>query len=623
MINLPKLNPTLLLNRTLIKKKSVDFVSKAIIDAADPVARIIAGGWVKGKKFYPNLAEICKLEYFNSLPAQASSENCISQQIPSKLLTEKLIFPFEYNGKLKFAVSNPFLDPGILTEALTYTGYGSFEIVISNPNEIQQALAIVHYYDLSLSSQDRIGTFFPTQSARSYSNLIIPKIFPIFSFLVFGILTVIYPIQILLIIFIFLNLTYFLINPYKIYVFYRSFSPVNSIFIKKKQIAGLNYKELPIYTVLIPLKSEAQMAKQIIENVFSLNYPPDKLDIKFIAEVNDRETISALEKEGIGISSPDASIRSNSAQLIKVPVGTISTKPRSCNYALGFSRGSLITIYDAEDRPDRDQLKKIVLGFRQSRLTTVCIQSRLNYYNSRRNILSRMFSLEYGFWFDYYLPGLQEVDSPIPLGGTSNHFIVNTLKKIGVWDPFNVTEDADLGLRIFRHGLKTSIINSNTLEEANSSLGGWLKQRTRWQKGFLITFLVHTSSSGNLLRDLGLKKFILSYLTFGGSFFLPFLNPFLWFIFIISYLPVLTQYRIPPVIDFVRWIALFNLIIGNLTYLVIHLISCLKNKRPDLALFTLLLPFYWMLISLATFRAAWQFVFRPFYWEKTSHGLRD
>lgn len=622
MTNLPKYNSNLLLNSALLKKGTAGLVSESLKDAVDPVARIIAGGWAKEENFYPNLAKVCKLEYFGSLPAQASSENCVAQQIPSKLLTEKLIFAFENNGKLIFAVANPFLDQSILAEALTYTGFDKFEIAVSNPNEIQQALATVYYYDLSISSQDRIDTFFPTQSARSYPTLIVPKIFPIFSFAILGILILVYPVPALLALFIILNLVYFLINPYKIYVFSRSFSPLNSIFIKNKQITELNYKELPVYTVLIPLKSEAQMVEQIIENVFSLDYPTDKLDIKFITEVNDKETIAALEKEGIGVSSADASIRSSSAQLIKVPVGIISTKPRSCDYALGFSRGSLITIYDAEDRPDRDQLKKIVLGFRQSRLTTVCIQSRLNYYNSRQNILSRMFSLEYGFWFDYYLPGLQEVDSPIPLGGTSNHFIANTLKKIGVWDPFNVTEDADLGLRIFRHGLKTSVINSNTLEEANSSIGGWLKQRTRWQKGFLITFLVHISRSGDLLRDLGLEKFILSCLSFGGNFFLPFFNPFLWFIFIISYLPVLTQFRIPPVIEIVRWIALFNLVVGNLTYIVIHLISSLKNKRPDLAVFTLLLPFYWMLISLATYRAAWQFIFKPFYWEKTRHGLR-
>lgn len=623
MKNLVRLNPDLLLDQSLMKQEFLLKAKRLLDDAMDPTALAIVRGWVKKKNFYPNLAKVCRLEYIDNLPVKAGSENSVAQQIPSKILTERLAFAFEKNDKLIFAVSNPFLDPGILEEALTYTNFDSCKIAISSPNEILRALAVAYYYDMSLSTQDRISVFFPTQSARTYATLIVPKIFPIFSFLVFGALTIIYPIQILSALFIGLNLAYFVINPYKIYVFLRSFSPINSIVIKKKQLDELNYKELPVYTILIPLKSEARMAKQIVKNVFSIDYPPDKLDIKFITEVNDRETIEALEKEGIGISSADASIEAVSTQLIKVPMGIISTKPRSCDYALGFSRGSFITIYDAEDRPDNNQLKKIVLGFRQSRLTTVCIQSRLNYYNSRQNLLSRLFSLEYGFWFDYYLPGLQEVDSPIPLGGTSNHFIVKTLKKIGVWDPFNVTEDADLGLRIFRHGLRTSIINSKTLEEANSSLGGWLKQRTRWQKGFLITFLVHISHSRDLLKDLGLKKFILSWLSFGGSFFLPFFNPFLWFIFIISYLPVLTQFKIAPIGDWLRWIALFNLIIGNLTYVIVHLISAVKNNRPDLILFTLLLPFYWMLISLATFRAAWQFIRKPFYWEKTSHGLRN
>ncbi len=160
-------------------------------------------------------------------------------------------------------------------------------------------------------------------------------------------------------------------------------------------------------------------------------------------------------------------------------------------------------IYDAEDRPDSDQLKRAVVGFRKARPGTVCLQAALNYFNAEENLLTRMFTLEYSFWFDYMLPGLDGKRMPIPLGGTSNHFDTEALRELGGWDPFNVTEDADLGIRVAARGKHVGVIDSTTFEEANRAYGNWIRQRSRWIKGYMQTTLVHTRHPVRLAREAG------------------------------------------------------------------------------------------------------------------------
>lgn len=621
MKNTKKPSKQKLLSEVLIKKDKLTKFSQLLPRLDEPVNFAITNGFTNNKDFYPNLAKVFGLDFLPAIKTPMSAVKLIAQQVPLDLLVQDLIYIYEKQNKLYVVTSTPFIKPEKIENILQYTGYDKYNLAIAHPNEIRNALALASYNDVSIVSEDRINVFFPNQSARTYETLIIPKLFPIFSMILLMILTFLYPQNTLTVVFMVLNLTYFFINPYKLYIFIRSFKPLHSIVATDKDIQNIDYFDLPWYSVLVPLKNEGKMVSTIVNNMAEIEYPMDKLDVKFAVEVEDEATIGEFEKLGIGLSSRDASISSLVFHLVKVPAGEISTKPRSCDYALGFSRGEYICIYDAEDKPDPDQLKKAVYGFGVSTMDTVCIQSRLNYFNSRKNLLTRLFSLEYGFWFDYYLPGLQEVGSPIPLGGTSNHFITSIIKKIGVWDPFNVTEDADLGLRIFRNKLKVSVINSKTLEEANSRFINWLRQRTRWQKGFLVTFLVHISHPRELLKDLGFKKFILSSLAFGGNFFLPLMNPFLWLVFLASVSNAFAWFKIPSPPEIFVLIAVFNLIVGNLIYIVIHSISCIKNKRYDLLPFNLLMPFYWMMISIATYRAAWQFVTNPFYWEKTEHGL--
>lgn len=266
--------------------------------------------------------------------------------------------------------------------------------------------------------------------------------------------------------------------------------------ITTKELHAIDQKDLPVYTILLPVYKEAEVMGTLIKSLKNFDYPEDKLDIILLLEAGDEETFEAAKRE-----RPPANWR-----FLSLPDSLPKTKPKALNYGLHFARGDYLTIYDAEDIPDPDQLKKAVISFRTHPKDFICFQAALNYFNRNENFLTRMFTLEYSFWFDCFIPGLYKLGLPIPLGGTSNHFDVQKLKQIGGWDPFNVTEDADLGLRASMEGYKVGVIYSTTYEEANSKLGNWLRQRSRWVKGYMQTFLVHNRHPLKALRIIGLKQ---------------------------------------------------------------------------------------------------------------------
>ena len=272
-------------------------------------------------------------------------------------------------------------------------------------------------------------------------------------------------------------------------ILYKLVTVILSAFIKPELRADEETPEpeLPVYTVLVPLYKEREIAEKIVSAALSLDYPRDKLDVKLLLEEDDAPTRSAVE----GMELPEC------IEVVVVPKGLPRTKPRACNHGLERARGEFLVIYDAEDRPEPQQLKKAVSIFRRLENSrrgkrVVCLQAKLNYYNPRQNWLTKFFTLEYTQWFDLFLPGLHALRVPIPLGGTSNHFRTETLKELGGWDPFNVAEDCDLGMRLYKRGFKTAVFDSTTWEEANSELGNWIRQRSRWVKGYIQTHLVHT-----------------------------------------------------------------------------------------------------------------------------------
>jgi cellulose synthase/poly-beta-1,6-N-acetylglucosamine synthase-like glycosyltransferase len=296
------------------------------------------------------------------------------------------------------------------------------------------------------------------------------------------------------------------------------------------------------------------------------------------------------------------------------------TKPKACNVGLFFARGELLVIYDAEDRPDPDQLKKAVVAFRKADDRLVCVQAALNYWNDEENGLTRMFTLEYSFWFDYMLPGLDALDLPIPLGGTSNHFRTDALRQLGGWDPFNVTEDADLGIRASALGYTVGVVNSTTYEEANRNRHNWVRQRSRWIKGYMQTLLVHLRHPVQLARTAGVRQSLAFALLIGGTPFTFLLTPPLLALFALSLVvPTGTLSELFP--EWVLWVSLANLLLGNAAMVYVSMMGAFKRKRYRLVPWAIVNPAYWLLHAVASYKALWQLVTRPHYWEKTLHGL--
>ena len=410
-----------------------------------------------------------------------------------------------------------------------------------------------------------------------------------------------------------LTTLYFTDLLFNLYLIASSFSKPKELKISKFKIAKLKNKDWPIYTVFCPLYKEWQVLPQFIRSMSNIDYPKDKLQIMLLLEEDDQETIQKIQN----MSLPPY------FQIIIVPDSKPKTKPKACNYGLKYAIGKYIVIYDAEDSPDPLQLKKAVIAFEKAGKKTICIQARLNFYNPNQNILTRIFTAEYSLWFDLILSGLHSSQSLIPLGGTSNHFRTYDLQTLRGWDSFNVTEDADLGVRLVKEGYKTAIIDSITLEEANSDLGNWFKQRSRWIKGYMQTYLVHSRSLNDFKGKKGIKDFITFQLVIGGKIFSLLINPLMWCITLIYFLfrskiGVLIESFFPsPVL----YMGVMSFIFGNFLYAYYYMIGSTKHGHHNLAKFTFLTPFYWLAMSISAWIAAYELVKTPHYWAKTKHGL--
>ena len=367
--------------------------------------------------------------------------------------------------------------------------------------------------------------------------------------------------------------------------------------------------ELPIYTILIPLFQEESVLHQLVAAIRNLDYPKSKLDVKLIVEAADHITIDAIK----------ALQCESYFEIVPVPYSLPQTKPKACNYALRFARGEYITIYDAEDIPHPGQLKAVLEVFRYAPQNVACVQARLNYYNREENLLTRMFALEYGIWFDYMLPGLEKLDMPIPLGGTSNHIKRAVLDKLHAWDPYNVTEDADLGIRMEAQGYKTLIVDSLTLEEAPLSLNVWIKQRSRWVKGYMQTYFVHMRHPFRLIEMLGVRGFTGFQLFIGAPCFIFLISPFMWGLLGILWFSGSALSELFP--QWLYHLAWFNLGFGYLLQLGFALMLLARNQWWGMLIHSLLFPLYWLLHSFASFKALKQLVVNPSYWEKTQHGV--
>ncbi len=410
-----------------------------------------------------------------------------------------------------------------------------------------------------------------------------------------------------------LTTLYFADLLFNLYLIYKGFSKPPEITVSQEEIDLVDPETWPTYTIFCPLYKEPEVIPQFVNAMTALDYPQEKLQIMLLLEADDTETITKAKN----MLLPDY------FEIVVVPHSLPKTKPKACNYGLLHAKGQLCVIYDAEDVPDTDQLKKAALAFRKNPASIACIQAKLNFYNPHQNLLTRAFTAEYSLWFDLVLTGLQSINAPIPLGGTSNHFKTQQLRDIHGWDAFNVTEDCDLGIRLIKKGFHTAILDSTTLEEANSDLPNWFSQRSRWIKGYMQTYLVHMRRPQEFIQHWDEPHVLTFQLVVGGKILSMCINPLMWVLTFAYFLfrpiigPAIDSYYPAPVL----YMAVFSLIFGNFLYAYYYMIGCSKREHDELIKFVFLVPFYWLAMSFAAWKATKELIVRPHHWAKTKHGL--
>ena len=367
-------------------------------------------------------------------------------------------------------------------------------------------------------------------------------------------------------------------------------------------------KTWPKYMVILPMYHEGDVLPALVEAMQALDYPRDRLEIRLLIEEDDEETMSVARS--LDLAPP--------FKVVTVPVSHPRTKPKACNVGIEDGDADLLVIYDAEDRPDPDQLKKAAVAFSRVPEEVACIQGKLGFYNPDRNVLTRCFTAEYATWFGLCLPGLDCLRAPIPLGGTSNHFRLDILRRIGGWDEYNVTEDCDLGLRLFIEGWRTRILDTTTWEQACPDLFFWIRQRSRWVKGYIQTYLVHTRALWALSRRLGFINSLHFHLLIGGSVLCQLINPVYWTMLVLWLFmrPVGLESFFPAPVFAMGALCLF---VGNFVFAYTSAIACVQRGVGHLAKYGLAMPLYWVMLSVGSWKGFLQLMTNPHHWEKTKH----
>jgi cellulose synthase/poly-beta-1,6-N-acetylglucosamine synthase-like glycosyltransferase len=367
-------------------------------------------------------------------------------------------------------------------------------------------------------------------------------------------------------------------------------------------------KDLPKYCILLPMRNEPiSVIRELVKNMCKLNYPKDKLDIVMLIDQDD-DYLNDVHKMELP----------SHFRILSSEATFPFTKPKVCNLGLITTDAEFVTVYDAEDAPDPDQLLKVLYKFRDENVA--CVQCRLHYNNKAPNWLAKFFNLEYLTWFSLTIVGLSKVQGSaavIPLGGTSQHLRVKELIEIGGWDAVNVTEDCDLGVRLSRLGKTTVISNSVTNEIAVTQLKHFVPQRTRWQMGFMVTYLNHCKTFIALCRELGFHGMIHFTFSIFGNFINPLITPLLFLIFVRS---TFFNYSGETYLETLPYITL----IGNYVLIVAtHLIASIKFQKGKYWYMSLLQPLYYLIQVATVYRAVWKLITAPYKWEKTEHSVDE
>ncbi|MGL4637359.1 MAG: glycosyltransferase [Beijerinckiaceae bacterium] len=369
-------------------------------------------------------------------------------------------------------------------------------------------------------------------------------------------------------------------------------------------------RQWPRYTLLVPLYNEATIAGQLIKALAALDYPDESKEVLFLIEADDPVTLAALQQHPMP----------SYMQVLVLPDGKPRTKPRALNLGLQRASGAYVTVYDAEDLPDTDQLKRAIVAFEELPADVVCLQARLAIDNGPDSWFALMMSIEYAALFDVLKRGFAAQGMPVMLGGTSNHFRASALRQLNGWDSWNVTEDADLGLRIARKDWLVADLDSTTLEEAPLSFSSWLGQRRRWLKGWAQTAICHGQQPMRALREMGCVNWLVAMVQiFGviaGSLSFPLMLAYIAFnVWSGDIFGGETWSAIA-----INSIALSVILLGIITMVMPAVTGLLRRRSWHLIPWLITLPVYLLLISFAAWYALWDLARRPFHWQKTEHG---
>lgn len=366
--------------------------------------------------------------------------------------------------------------------------------------------------------------------------------------------------------------------------------------------APLGDAALPRYTILCALYREEAVVGGLLASLARIDYPRAKLDIKLVLEADDPKTLAAIRR-----AAPDAAV-----EVVVVPALGPRTKPKALMMALPFATGDLVVVYDAEDRPGRGQLREAAETFAAADCRLGCLQAPLAIVNPRDSLLARFFAAEYDALFHVLLPALVRFNLPIPLGGTSNHFRRAALDQSLGWDPYNVTEDADLGFRLARNGWRIGTLATPTLEEAPVTFGAWLRQRSRWFKGWMQTLAILARDPRRLIREIGPVGLLVLAATLAGAVGSALVHLTCLAAFLVAWL----LHGPPPWAGAGAAVFLLGYV-GSITYKSVGLV---RAGRPRLQPWLVLLPVVWVAMGLAALKAVADLWHRPFHWEKTPHG---
>lgn len=474
---------------------------------------------------------------------------------------------------------------------------GPIAMTIAAADRIEAAIHLRRGPRLALEAENRVAW---AESARAWSGEAFRT-----PLLLLGLITLIWPMAVLITI---LVLALICLS---VSVALKLTAAVTSLRPAPPEPPPLPQLRLPPVSIIVALYRESSIAQRLIRRLSRLDYPHDLLDVLLAVEAEDKMTREALA----------ATTLPPWMRVVVVPPGRVKTKPRALNDALGQCRGTIIGIYDAEDAPEPGQIRQIVDRFHARGPEVACLQGVLDFYNPRTNWLSRCFTLEYATWFRLILPGIARLGLAVPLGGTTVFFRRQVLEELGAWDAHNVTEDADLGIRLARRGYRTEIINTATFEEANCRGVAWIKQRSRWIKGYMMTWAVHMRRPRLLWRELGPRAFLGFQVMFLGSILQGLLAPLLWTFWITLFGLWHPLVEVMPKDAAFMMASLF--LVSEACSIGLGILALRRSGHSMSRLWVPTLHLYFMLNTAAAYKALWEMLTRPFYWDKTGHGIFD